>query len=105
MSDERLDEHWSRRPGFVTRKVAGEVVVVPVLAAAQKPEPGGPQLDFFVLNESAQLLWEYLAASRSMRDLARELMNSYQISEERALADCASFLASLKEMGAVAVMA
>jgi len=96
------EERWVRRSGFVTRRVAGETVVVPVLAAASRPEPGGPTLDFVVLNESAELLWAALTSARSVAELARELMNSYELQEDAALADCSAFIASLREIGAVA---
>jgi hypothetical protein len=98
------DERWMRRPGFVTRRVAGETVVVPVLSVASRPAPGGAQLDFVVLNETAELLWAALATARTVPELARELMNSYELREDAALADCSAFVASLKEIGAVAAM-
>jgi Coenzyme PQQ synthesis protein D (PqqD) len=96
------EERWVRRPGFVTRRVAGETVVVPVLSAATRVEAGGPQLDFVVLNETAEALWAALSTARSVPELARELMNSYDLREDEAIADCSAFVASLKEIGAVA---
>jgi hypothetical protein len=98
------DERWVRRPGFVTRRVAGETVVVPVLAAANRAEPGAAKLDFVVLNETAELLWASLTTARTVPELARELMNSYDLREDAAIADCSAFVASLKEIGAVAAM-
>lgn len=97
------DQRWRRLPNFVTRRVAGQTVVVPVMTSASAGPDTGTRLDFVVLNESAEQLWKLLLQARSVRELARELMTLYEVDEESAAADCESFIASLREVGAVAV--
>ncbi len=96
-----MTHRYVRRAGFVTRRVAGETVVVPVLTSAPLASPGGAQLDFVVLNESAELLWDKLREARSVLDLAYDLTALYGISEGQAVGDCTAFIASLREIGAV----
>jgi hypothetical protein len=96
-----MEKRYVRRPGFVTRRVAGETVVVPVMTTAASTAPGAPQLDFVVLNESAELLWARLTEACGVPELARDLIAAYGISEEQAVTDCTAFIASLREIGAV----
>lgn len=87
-----------RAPGFVARRIAGELVVVPVL---QTVAPSGVPLPFFVLNESAERLWEALAEPRSADELVRLLTDAWEVSADRAREDVVSFLAELRVLGAV----
>jgi hypothetical protein len=54
-----------------------------------------------VLNESAELLWEQLATASDRTTLARNLMDAWTVSVERAEADVDAFVHSLLEIGAI----
>jgi hypothetical protein len=87
-----------RAAGFVARRIAGELVVVPVL---RSEAASGVSLPFFVLNESAETLWESLAEPRSPDELVRLLTQAWDVSADRAREDVTTFLAELRVLGAV----
>jgi hypothetical protein len=87
---------WRRAPGVVTRKVAGEVVLVPVASGRQQRDTR-----FFVLNESAERLWSLLESPRSADELAQHLTTEFEVEASRARADVDAFLADLDAQGAV----
>jgi len=89
---------WRRSTGFVARRVAGELVVVPVLRDEATP---GATLPFFVLNETGEVLWESLGEPRRNDELVRVLTGTWEVSAERAREDVAAFLAELRVLGAV----
>lgn len=95
MTDESTTR-WRRAPGVVTRRVAGELVLVPVAGASQARDTR-----FFVLNESAERLWSLLDAPRTPDELARHLTNEFEVDGSRARADVDAFLADLVAQGAI----
>lgn len=97
MTDDRA-ARWRRASGVVTRRVAGELVLVPVAGAG-----AGQARDtrFFVLNETAERLWSLLETPRSPDELARHLTNEFEVDASRARADVDAFLADLDAQGAI----
>jgi hypothetical protein len=87
---------WRRAPGVVTRRVAGELVLVPVSAPRQQRDTR-----FFVLNETAERLWSLLDVPRTPAELAQHLTTEFEVDAPRARADVAAFLADLDAQGAV----
>jgi hypothetical protein len=87
-----------RSPGFVARHIAGELVLVP---GAPRRAAGDQTADFFVLNESAEALWELLGEPRRPADLAQYLIETYELAPERARADVDAFLNEVRNIGAV----
>jgi len=53
-------------------------------------------------NSSAALLWRRLVAGATRRGLVEELVNTFDIDEERAVADVKAFLAQLEGAGLLA---
>lgn len=87
-----------RASGFVARRIAGELVVVPVL---RSEAASGASLPFFVLNETAETLWEALVEPRTADELVRLLTQAWEVSADRAREDVMTFLAELRALGAV----
>ena len=87
-----------RSSRFVARRVAGELVVVPVL---RDEATSGASLPFFVLNETGEHLWEALAEPRSTDELVRLLTGLWDVSADRARQDVSAFLEELRALGAV----
>ena len=88
---------FMRTSGVVSRRIAGEVVLIPT---------GYPRRDtanFYVLNESAQLLWQELEKPRSASELAQVLTDTFLISARDAATDVERFLSDLQACGAVEV--
>lgn len=91
------DRRVVRRPGVVARKVAGEVLLIPLGVATLSEERRSAEL--FVLNETGQFLWEQLATPASPSDLARKLIKEFDVSLDAATADAVAFVASLRGLG------
>lgn len=87
---------WRCAPGVVTRRVAGELVLVPVASGRQQRDTR-----FFVLNETAERLWSLLEAPRSADELAQHLTTEFDVDASRARADVDAFLADLDAQGAI----
>jgi hypothetical protein len=86
---------WRRAPGVITRRVAGELVLVPVAGAREAAR----DTRFFVLNASAERLWGLLDEPRSADELAQHLTAEFEIDEPQARADVETFLADMREQG------
>ena len=89
---------YVRAPGFVARRIAGEMVVVPVVSVQVE---GGGSLPFFVLNDSASTLWNALESPRAPDELVRILTDAFEVSAEQAGADVELFLRELGQLRAV----
>jgi hypothetical protein len=98
----REEKQYVRRTGVVARRVAGEMLLVPV--APRAVNEGGRAAELYVLNATGFYLWEALADPRTPRELARKLIGEFEVSEESANADVAAFLTALGELGMVEVM-
>ncbi|MDB4907315.1 MAG: hypothetical protein JWO05_2099 [Gemmatimonadetes bacterium] len=88
-----------RAAGVVTRQVAGELVLVSTVTSTAARAG-----DFFVLNESAEILWNALETPQSGDALARHLTLSYGIAHEQAVADVEAFVASAREYGVITTL-
>jgi hypothetical protein len=86
---------WVRARGVVARRVAGEVILVPVDVAGA--EPGS----FFVLNGSGELLWSLLEEPQDVEHMARHLIAHYAIDLDTARRDAARFVERLVDCGAL----
>ncbi len=93
-------ESYERAPGVVTRRVAGELVLVPIARDSKDVEH---VVRFFVLNATAEYLWSLLAQPQTADSMARHLTKQFEVSEEQARADVVAFLAELRENAAVTV--
>lgn len=81
------------KENFVLRQVAGSWVVMPHSEATR---------DFhgmLALNDSGALLWQSLESGADRESLAQVLLDEYEVSKERALADVDIFLDKLVKAG------
>ena len=90
---------YARSPNVVARRIAGELVLVPV--AARSEDPGRRVADFFVLNDSGEFLWEQLTSPRDASELAQLLITRYETTIERARADVELFLDEMRANRAI----
>ncbi len=80
---------------YVTRRIAGETIVVPIRAEAA-------QLDsVYVFNEVGARIWELVEAGRSQAAMVASLTAEFEVDPERARADLSTFLEVLREAGLV----
>lgn len=83
------------REGFVLRTVGEGTVVVPT---------GENVVDLngmIVLNETAKFIWERLDGSRSPEQIAEELTEEFDVTEDQALQDIQVFLAELAKLNII----
>ena len=99
LPDERSEALWRRTQTIITRRVAGETVLVPVAARTADPEFKSARL--YVLNETGEYLWSLLDSPRSSVELARNLTLEFETAAGRAHSDVEAFLAALRDIGAV----
>ncbi len=80
---------------YVTRRIAGETIVVPIRAEAA-------QLDsVYVFNEVGARIWELIEAGRSESAVVASLAAEFEVDAERARADLQAFVEVLREAGLV----
>lgn len=99
LPDARANARWRRAPTVITRRVAGETVLVPVAARTSDPEFKSARL--YVLNETGEYLWSLLDSARSSVELAQNLTLEFETAASRAQSDVEAFLAALRDIGAV----
>ena len=90
-----------RAPGFIARRIAGELVVVPVVSVETS---AGSSLPFFVLNEPGALLWSALDSPSDFESLVRILTEAFEVTAERARSDVEAFVRELRVLGAVTAL-
>lgn len=84
---------WEKRAGLVTRRIAGETIIVPVRG-------GVGDLDgIFTLNETGTLLWDRLQGIVSEDALAKAMADEYDVGLDQASGDVREFLESLVGLG------
>ena len=91
-----------RSPDVVARRIAGEVVLVPI--ATQAEDASRRTANFYVLNEAAELLWRQLEAPAGPEALAQQLALHYEIDPDQARRDVERFLSDLANCGAIVML-
>ena len=81
--------------GFISRKVAGNNVVV--ATGEQSKHFNG----IIKLNESGLILWNKLLAGADKEALVTALLDEYDISQDLAEADVDKFVEDLRDAGAI----
>lgn len=80
------------RSDFVMREVAGSYVVVPC---------GKCDSGIMKLNESGAFLWRVLEKGADKATLVKRMLEEYDVTEEKAVADIDTFLAKLTSIDAI----
>ena len=81
------------KQGFITKKVAGDVIVIPAEQAL---------VDFkavITLNESGAFLWELLKEEQTKESLLENMLKEYDADKDLVLADIEEFLKVLEDKG------
>ncbi len=91
------DRMYRRADGVITRRIAGETVVVPMpgtRAAARETR-------FFVLNGTAERLWVLLASPQTAESMAHHLTYEFAVDGPTARADISAFIDDLEQHGLI----
>jgi len=93
--DDPLHTRFARNPLFATRRIAGEVMLVP---ARQRP---GEPASIYTLNEVSAFAWELVDGRRRVADLVAAVVAEFEVTAEVAAADLLDFFRQLEEVGAI----
>ncbi len=84
-----------KNENVVSRKIAGEFVLVPISRQAEDVD------SIYTLNETGSRIWELIDGKRKTADIRDEIVAEFEVSTEAAGADIAEFLKRLEGIGAV----
>jgi len=98
MNDSELVS-YVRQQDVVARRVGGETLLVPT--TAKTVNAGSRAAELFVLNETGERMWEWLAEPRTSAELARNLIGEFAVTAHAAEGDADAFVRSLEEAGLV----
>jgi hypothetical protein len=93
----RLVELYIRSASVVSRRIAGETLIVPVRGKV------GDLASIYSFNATGTLLWESLSSSQSFADLVEELEREYAVEHEQAANDVMHFLRDAMNAGLVEI--
>jgi hypothetical protein len=87
------DGVFTRDQSAVTRRIAGETVIVPV-------RDNVADLDsIYTLNETGTFVWDLLDGRRTVGQLVDAVVAEFQVTREVAAADVERLIASLRDEG------
>lgn len=92
-----LTERYVRSQSVVSRRIAGETLIVPVRGKV------GDLASIYSFNATGTLLWESLASSQSFADLVEALEHEYTVEHEQAEHDVKQFLNDALNAGLIEV--
>jgi hypothetical protein len=80
---------------LIKREIAGDVLLVPIGKSVYDSN------GLFVLNETANFLWDQLESCEDEADLIEKLLDEYEVSYEEASKDVQDFLGKLRYLGII----
>ena len=90
---------YRRSENFVSRRVADEMLLIPVAQRSAVPKHRAG--DLCVLNETGEFLWKELSSPQGVEELVRKLIQYFEVPPERARADAERFIADLLALEAI----
>jgi hypothetical protein len=81
--------------GFVTREIAGELLIVPVSGRVGDLEA------IFTLNPVGSRIWQLLEQPQRVHDLVEAVTREYEVGNAEAASDVAEFLDALDRVGLI----
>jgi len=90
-----LDEIYRKSETIVSRRIAGEAVLVPLRRNAADLDA------IYALNETAAMVWESLDGVNTLRQVLQRVVAEFEIDEVAAEIDLVELVAHLHELGAV----
>ena len=86
-----LSQRFERDPAIVTRRIASEVVLVPVRSSTKAMGA------IFALNDTAAFVWNILAQPATIVELTTALVDEYDVDVAQAQADVLELLTQFNE--------
>ena len=95
MDPKSLSKCFAIKSDFVTREIAGEIIIVPVRAKAAELD------SVYTLNEPGTMIWKILDGRTSVSQVIESVAETYDVSEKEASLDTVEFLTSLEREGLI----
>jgi hypothetical protein len=92
---ERMVQQTSGDGGFVTRRIAGETIIVPISSQVGDLEA------IYTLNDVGSRVWTLVEAPKSIREIIDVLCEEYDAPRERITQDVIELLDELRATGLV----
>ena len=89
LSNTRLQNVFIKNEEIVSRKIAGETILVPIsgqLADLQR---------IFSLNPLAEYTWQHLDGKRTLQEIVNSIVSTFEVQQEQAVADLQEFISEL----------
>lgn len=80
---------------FVQRTVAGECLLIPIRRRLTETN------SLYVLNETGAAVWERLDGTRSLQDIAEDLLEDYEVPPEQLAQDLGELVNDLLSIQAI----
>jgi len=91
-------ELYEKDPNIVGRRIADEVILVPVVRAV------GDVDCLYALSEVAARIWELLDGRRSLKAVCDALVSEFDVNETEAEEDLLTLIEQFREIGAIRVV-
>ena len=93
IATQRVVQHTSGDDGFVTRRVAGETIIVPVSSRVADLDA------IYTLNEVGSRVWTLLEAPKSVPEIVTVLSDEYDATREQITKDVIELVHELQATG------
>jgi len=92
-----LDRCYQKDPNIVSRKIANEVILVPIRNNV------GDLESIYTLNEVAARIWELIDGNRKVSEIKRMITEEFDVTPEQADIDIFEFLKQMERAGGIRV--
>jgi hypothetical protein len=87
--DTGLNSTFRKKEEIVTRRIAGETLLVPIYGDLANMER------IFALDPVAEFIWEQLDGENSLKDIRDGVLDAFDVNEEQAETDIFEFIEEL----------
>ncbi|MFC1948009.1 PqqD family protein [Chloroflexota bacterium] len=89
---------YTKNSNIVTREVAGEMVLVPILKGVSD------LAEIYTMDKVGARIWELIDGVVTVEQITNIITTQYRVTQEQAEADILEFLAELEEVNAIYAM-
>ena len=90
-----LEKCYQRDQSVVSRKIADEVILVPIRKNV------GDLESIYTLDEIGAKIWELVDGKRKMKEIKNVLLEEFDVTEEQVVSDMKDFIGQLEVMGGI----
>lgn len=87
---------YKKNPNFVARKIADEIILVPI-----KREAADFEAIYNLNNEVSVRIWELIDGKNSIKEIKDKILEEFEVSSEKLEKDLGQFIKDLEKIGAI----